>query len=73
MTPTPEIPDLLDELRAALLAEDPSALARLIEEMRPQEVVEIWFDLVPAERERILAAYSPDGAGPEASQPPGAD
>jgi magnesium transporter len=62
MTPTPEIPDLLVELRAALLAEDPSALARLIEEMRPQEVVEIWFDLVPAERERILAAYSPEQA-----------
>jgi len=62
MIPTSETPDLLDALRAAFREENPSAIATLIEEIRPQELVEIWFDLTASEQERILDAYSPEQA-----------
>lgn len=62
MIPSPETPGLLEELRAAILKEDPAALSELIEEIRPQEMVEVWFDLTTSEQEKILAAYSPEQA-----------
>jgi magnesium transporter len=62
MIPTSETPDLLEALRAAFRQEDPSTIAHLIEEIRPQELVEIWFDLTASEQVRILDAYSPEQA-----------
>jgi magnesium transporter len=53
---------LLKELRAALEAGDPEATSAILEDVRTQELLELWFDLESAEREQILLALAPEFA-----------
>lgn len=56
MTFETDIPGLLTELQAALSDADSGSLPRLLDEVRPQQLLEIWDDLTPEEREVVLHA-----------------
>jgi magnesium transporter len=57
-----ETPDLLATLRDALGTEGPEALARALAEVRSQEILDLWSDLLADERGRVLQALSTEKA-----------
>jgi len=54
--------DLAPGLRAILLTEDPERLSRALAEVRPQALLEIWYELEGEERERVIAALPSESA-----------
>lgn len=52
--------DVADVLRPALDQADPDLLARTVAELRPQEILEHWDALSPADRARVIASLAPD-------------
>ncbi len=62
MDATAETPELLAALRGYLEADDAGGLAVALAELRPQQLLEFWYDLEPEERDRILAALPAESA-----------
>jgi len=56
MEPTTEPTGLLSELKTVLASGDPADIVPLLAEVRPQQLLEIWDDLLPEERETVLHA-----------------
>ena len=62
MEHTAGIQELLRSLRTALREGGASSLAPLLGEIRPQRLLEVWYELETDERERVLEALDPDDA-----------
>ena len=64
MDPTTDSPDILPRLRTVL--DDPSdgraGLTVFLADVRPQTLLELWYELHPLERERVLAVLPPQSA-----------
>ncbi|TVR65044.1 MAG: magnesium transporter [Gemmatimonadales bacterium] len=59
-----DTPDLLPRLKAALDAPSQGidALAAFLADVRPQTLLDLWYELEPGERERVLAALPSEAA-----------
>jgi magnesium transporter len=55
-----ETPPFADLLQEALASPDPEALARFLADVRPQPLLDGWYELDPRERERILGTLDPE-------------
>jgi len=62
MEPESETPDLIPRLREIVASSDFGALDRFLEEVRPQQMLEVWDDLTAEERYAILHALPPEKA-----------
>ncbi len=63
MESTTGIQNLLSAVQTALGEEGTPALEGLLHELRPQQVLEVWYELeTDEEREQVLAALDPDDA-----------
>jgi magnesium transporter len=62
MTPNPEAAELLGRLRALLAAPDDTPLQGALEELAAHHLLDLWFELAPEERERVLRQLSPERA-----------
>jgi magnesium transporter len=58
----PGLREFRDRLHRILDARDDAALAALVDEVRPQFILEYWDELEAEERQRLLAAMPPDTA-----------
>ena len=52
----------LEELRRAIASNDISALSPSLEDLRAQQLLDVWSDLLPDERRQALGAISPEKA-----------
>ncbi len=52
----------LEELRRAIASNDLSALSPSLEDLRAQQLLDVWSDLLPEERRQALGAISPKKA-----------
>jgi magnesium transporter len=59
---TPEQKELLERLRSALATDDESVMAALVEDIRPQLVLEYWDELRPEERQQLMAVLPAESA-----------
>jgi hypothetical protein len=57
-----ETPELLPGLREALLDPETGHLEAFLRDLRPQALLEIWYELDAEERERVLGALPPEVA-----------
>ncbi len=62
MDATSETPDLLPGLREALEGADPEQLDAFLRDLRPQALLELWYELGSEERERVLGALPSEAA-----------
>lgn len=62
MDATADTPELLTALRALLLSPDDAGLVGNLAGLRPQQLLELWYQLEPEERDRVLAALLPEAA-----------
>jgi magnesium transporter len=62
MDATAETPELLAELRLRLQSGASALLLDALEALRPQQLLELWYELDPAERERLLGILTTDQA-----------
>jgi magnesium transporter len=62
MESTTDTPGFLEGLREVLASADPASTARLLAELRPQALLEVWYELDATERERVLGALEPEPA-----------
>jgi len=53
---------LLPKLQEALEARDAARLEALLEDVRPQTLLDLWYELEGEARERVLGALSPEAA-----------
>lgn len=62
MAPTPETSDLPGRFRTLHESGDWEGLARTLEELPPHQLLDLWFELIPEERENALRLLSPEKA-----------
>ncbi len=62
MTSSFDTTALLTELRAALAADDPTRLSSQLEDLRAQQLLDVWSELQPEERDRAFRLVRPDKA-----------
>jgi magnesium transporter len=62
MDATAETPELLAELRLRLQSGASALLLEALEALRPQQLLELWYELDPGERERFLGILTTDQA-----------
>jgi magnesium transporter len=62
MEPTPKADAFLEELQAVLRGGEQSALEAFAADVRPQQILEEWDELEPAQREVLLRALPADKA-----------
>jgi len=60
MAPTSDNPELLARLQAALVEADPEVLAPMLEELRPHQLLDLWYELEPVEQELAVRHLSPE-------------
>jgi len=57
-----ETKEFLKTLRHALKALDAGELPKLLEDVRPQDLLDLWYELESEEREKVLGALAPEPA-----------
>ncbi len=62
MDATADTPELLTALRTFLQLPDDEGLAGALEALRPQQLLELWYELEPEERDRVLGVLPPEDA-----------
>ena len=62
MDATADTPELLTALRAFLLSPNDEGLEGSLAELRSQQLLELWYQLEPEERDRVLTALLPEAA-----------
>jgi len=60
MAPTFDNPELLARLQVALSEADPEVLAPMLEELRPHQLLDLWYELEPDEQQLAVRHLSPE-------------
>lgn len=60
MALTSDNPELLARLQAALSEADPEVLAPMLEELRPHQLLDLWYELEPDEQQLAVRHLSPE-------------
>ncbi|MEX0856195.1 MAG: magnesium transporter [Gemmatimonadota bacterium] len=62
MALSPETPEILDRFRTLIAQGEGEVLAHTLEELPPHQLLDLWFDLSPEEREQVLRHLTPEKA-----------